>query len=357
MRTGSNHSDITGREHGGAETTDNGDDVDMRTSIILDNNISGFLRRHGHNGRTMGLRRKRFYRLDGAILSKHLSEHSPPVWHANVLGAVLTRHGKTHFSLVLKDPSAQEEDSSPHASKLVLYARTEELCTRWVDCIHRAATRTLDQCYQVGDLIGEGGFASVRIGQCRRSDRIVAIKTIRKEREFMRLYGSEIAVLKRVDHINIVRTFDLFETDRKIHIVMEYMKGGMLFDAIEDGVRFSEADVAQLMREILHGVMYLHDNGIVHRDIKPENVLCTDKQPPWHVKLADFGLSKLSQNENASTDMLMRTMIGTPEFIAPEIAMQQEYTSKVDSASKREALACFFHPFSRLEPRTRSPIC
>jgi serine/threonine protein kinase len=151
-----------------------------------------------------------------------------------------------------------------------------------------------------------------------------------KEQEFMQLFAREIAIIKRVEHSNIVRTYDLFETDKKIHIVMEYMQGGMLFDAIEDGLKFTELDIAQLMREILHGVMYLHDSGIVHRDIKPENVLCTDRQPPWHVKLADFGLSKFMQNGLSLSDMLMQTMIGTPEFMSPEQSCQKECTSKVD---------------------------
>jgi hypothetical protein len=301
-------------------------DPSLRTCIILDNNISGYLRIQGKVGRAMGIWHKRYYRLDGAVLSKHHSDSVAATWHANIVGATVTQVGKQIFNLTLQDRSAGAEES-----KLILNARTEEECKKWVECLHSAATRSLDGYYHVGEVIGEGGFATVRIGQCRRTNRTVAIKTMKKQEEFMQLFGQEIAILKRVDHINIVRTYDLFETDKKIHIVMEYMKGGMLFNAIEDGIIFSEPDVAQLMREILHGVMYLHDHGIVHRDIKPENVLCTDKKPPFLVKLADFGLSKFAQNNASSADLLMKTMIGTPEFIAPEIARAQEYTSKVDS--------------------------
>lgn len=297
----------------------------MHTSIILDNNTSGYLRRQGKGVGGVKLHRKRFYHLDGSILTKQATDIAPATWHANILGATVEQTGKNAFIIVLRDPGAAEGES-----RLVLYAKNEELCKKWVQCLHSAATRTLERHYRIGDVIGEGGFASVRLGQCRKSQKVVAIKTIRKEKEYMTLYGREIAVIKRVDHENIVRTFDLFETDKKIHIVMEYMKGGMLFEAIEDGHQFAEMDVAQLMREILHGVMYLHDNGIVHRDLKPENVLCTDTHPPWHVKLADFGLSKFSTNGANSTDLLMKTMIGTPEFIAPEVAKQQNYTSKVD---------------------------
>jgi Protein kinase domain/PH domain len=305
-------------------------DAGMRTSIILDNNISGYLRNQGKVGRAIGIWHKRYYRLDGAVLSKHQSDQTSATWHANIVGATVTHMGKLAFALTLRDTSASAE-----GAKLMLSARTEEDCKKWLDCLHSAATRTLEGYYHVGDVIGEGGFATVRIGQCKRTNRMVAIKTMKKQQEFMQLFGQEIAILKRVNHINIVRTYDLFETDKKIHIVMEYLKGGMLFEAISDRVVFSEPDVAQLMREILHGVMYLHDLGIVHRDIKPENVLCTDKKPPLLVKISDFGLSKFAQNNASSADLLMKTMLGTPEFIAPEIALAQEYTSKVDSTFAR----------------------
>ncbi|KAI0559830.1 Serine/threonine protein kinase [Gracilaria domingensis] len=105
----------------------------------------------------------------------------------------------------------------------------------------------------------------------------------------------------------------------------------MLYDAIEDGVTFEEADVVQFMREIIDGIIYLHNLGIVHRDLKPENILCTHDQPPFHVKISDFGLSSMSNiAEMKERRLLMSTMIGTPEFIAPEIANQQPYTEKVD---------------------------
>lgn len=297
----------------------------MHTSIILDNNHGGYLRRYTKTALTSGLHRKRYYRLDGSVLSKKSTETSAETWHANILGATIVKVAKLAFSIKLSDPSTKAEDSV-----LILYAKSEDDCKKWLQCLDSAATRSLERHYQIGELIGEGGFATVRLGQHRTTQQVVAIKTMRKEQEYMQLYGREIAVIKRVDHPNIVRTYDLFETDKKIHIVMEYMRGGMLFEAIEDGIDFPEVDVAQLLREVLHGMMYLHKLGVVHRDIKPENVLTTDTKPPWHVKIADFGLSKFVQKGASSQDMLMNTLIGTPEFIAPEMANRQNYTSKVD---------------------------
>lgn len=214
---------------------------------------------------------------------------------------------------------------------IVLYARSEDECNVWVSALRNASQRKLEDYYEVMDLIGEGGFAKVRLGRCLTSNQNCAIKTMNKAEAHAKVLGTEVAVIKRVDHPNIVKTFDIFETSEQIHIVMEYMEGGMLYDAIEDGVQFDEVDVIQFTREILDGLHYLHEVGIVHRDIKPENVLCTSKKTPLHVKIADFGLSSISTVADMKANrMLMSTMIGTPEFVAPEIARQQTYTEKVD---------------------------
>lgn len=214
---------------------------------------------------------------------------------------------------------------------LVLFARTEDECDAWVASLRYAAHRKLENHYELGPLIGEGGFAKVRLGRCALTRELRAIKTMQKSKVHAKLFGNEIAIIKRVSHPNIVKTFDVYETNSEIHIVMEYMEGGMLYDAIEDGVRFNEEDVAQFMRELLDGILYLHRLGIVHRDMKPENVLCTSKEVPLHVKIADFGLSSMTTlGEQKANKMLMSTMIGTPEFVAPEMVIGGEYSEKVD---------------------------
>lgn len=239
--------------------------------------------------------------------------------------------GKTHFVLALKVEDQNNDSTDFDENTLVLYTKTEDECASWVTALRHAANRKLESHYEIGPVIGEGGFARVRLGRCMLTGELRAIKTMNKNEEHARLFGREVAIIKRVNHPNIVKTYDVYETNKQIHIVMEYMKGGMLYDAIEDGIRFKEQDTAQFMREIIDGIMYLHQQGIVHRDIKPENVLCTSKAPPFHVKISDFGLSSISSTaEMRSNQMLMSTIIGTPEFIAPEIANRQEYTEKVD---------------------------
>lgn len=300
-------------------------------SCLKNGNNQGFLRRAGKNGKTFALRRKRWYKLDGALFSKHNSESSEASWYVNIQGADIVQLGKAHFVLVLKLPEGTEANGDFEQNTLVLHAKTEEDCKLWVSSLKYAAQRKLENHYIIGQVIGEGGFAQVRIGKCVLSGEPRAIKTMRKNDAHAKLFGREIAIIKRVSHPNIVKTFDVYETTTHIHIVMEFLEGGMLYEAIEDGVRFTEADTIQFMRELIDGIYYLHRHGIVHRDIKPENVLCTSRIPPLHVKIADFGLSSISSLASVKQNqMLMSTIIGTPEFIAPEIANREEYTEKVD---------------------------
>lgn len=264
-------------------------------------------------------------------MSRTHTQKSPvTIWDVNVQNAQVARLGKSHFGIKLlqcEGPATRDFNNN----LIVLYARSEEECDVWVKALQQAAERKLEDYYEILHLIGEGGFAKVRLGRCLATGENRAIKTMNKAEAHTKVVGTEVAIIKRVNHPNIVKTYDIFETSEYIHIVMEYMEGGMLYDSIEDGVKFGEADIVQFMRELLDGVLYLHEIGIVHRDIKPENVLCTSRQTPLHVKIADFGLSSISSVADMKANrMLMSTMIGTPEFVAPEIARQETYTEKVD---------------------------
>jgi hypothetical protein len=124
----------------------------MQTSIILDNNVAGTLRRQAKTGRSIGLRRNRFYRLDGAIMSKHMSETSTATWHANILGAVITQLRRVTFSIKLKDTSSGKGQDA----RIVFCVKSEDQCRRWVACLHSAARRLLEGYYKIGQVIGEG---------------------------------------------------------------------------------------------------------------------------------------------------------------------------------------------------------
>ncbi len=136
---------------------------------------------------------------------------------------------------------------------------------------------------------------------------------------------------------------EIFETRKKLYLVMDVLDGGELFDRIVESGTFSEKDASRLSRSIISATKYLHELGIVHRDLKPENLLYTDRSPQAEIKVADFGLSKFVQ-----AGELLHTACGTPGYVAPEVLMLQGYGKSVDLWSIGVIiyiLLCGFPPF------------
>lgn len=102
----------------------------------------------------------------------------------------------------------------------------------------------------------------------------------------------EVEMLMETDHPNILKLFHLYEDPRNYIMVTEYCSGGELFDRIQKAVNFSEKMVAELMKQILGAVTYLHERHIVHRDLKVENLLFENTNADANLKLIDFGTSK-----------------------------------------------------------------
>ena len=123
--------------------------------------------------------------------------------------------------------------------------------------------------------------------------------------------------MKFVDHPNIIKLFETFEDTRFIYLVMELCQGGELFDRIIAEGHFTEAQGAQIMKQILRCIFYLHSNGIMHRDLKPENFLFVEANDPIEkstLKIIDFGLScKFKEGD------FKKTKAGTPYYVAPQV--------------------------------------
>lgn len=124
---------------------------------------------------------------------------------------------------------------------------------------------------------------------------------------------------------------------------MEYVTGGELFDRIVQRGFYSERDAATCVRHMLKAVEYLHENDVVHRDLKPENLLYENDSEDSNLKVADFGLSKMLQNEIQTS-----TVCGTPGYCAPEILLGKTYDKSVDIWSIgviAYILLCGYEPF------------
>jgi len=205
--------------------------------------------------------------------------------------------------------------------------------------------------YIVGEELGRGAFSIVRKGKHKKTGQQVAIKTIEKnfvEKQDLQLLAREIEIMKKVNHPNVLKLYEVFETDETISLVMELVTGGELFYKIVEKGNYSEKEAAGIVKQMIQGVEYLHGEGICHRDLKPENLLCSGEEEqgykPFRVVIADFGLSKAFNTGEA-----LETSCGTPDYVAPEvITAEGQYDKSVDMWSCgviTYVLLCGFSPF------------
>ncbi|KAJ3314531.1 hypothetical protein HDV04_006070 [Boothiomyces sp. JEL0838] len=199
--------------------------------------------------------------------------------------------------------------------------------------------------YELQHQLGTGAFSEVKLGIEKKTGKQFAIKIIDrckcKGKEDM--IETEVKILQRIDHPNIVKLYEMYEFDGKIYLIMELVTGGELFDLIVGRGCFPEKETAEFVKKILLAINYLHDNGIVHRDLKPENLLLSEKSNRAEIKISDFGLSKIFNEVE-----VMKTACGTPGYVAPEVLKRQGYGNQVDLWSLgviTYILLCGYPPF------------
>jgi len=177
-------------------------------------------------------------------------------------------------------------------------------------------------------IIGEGTYGSVQRCQFKDTGQWRALKTINKTLvRNTEQFKEEMAIMKLLDHPNIVRLHETFEDERFVYLVLELCTGGELFDRITADGKFTEQAAASCVQQMLRAVNYMHQNYIMHRDLKPENWLlssATEAIQKTDLKLIDFGLSKrFTPGEFAST------RAGTPYYVAPEV-LEGHYAEQSD---------------------------
>ncbi|KAL1497454.1 hypothetical protein ABEB36_008424 [Hypothenemus hampei] len=185
--------------------------------------------------------------------------------------------------------------------------------------------------------LGHGSCGDVRLVKDRDSFKEYAVKKITlSENNSSQIHlinhpakiNNEISILKKISHPCIVQMIDIINIDREVFLVLEYMAGGELSKRIMEKP-MSEFTAKFYFLQILLATQYLHSQGIIHRDLKAENILLRDNQEETLVKITDFGLSKVT-NENAAA-----TMCGTLRYVAPEVIynvfrIDGEYGKQVD---------------------------
>jgi eukaryotic-like serine/threonine-protein kinase len=177
--------------------------------------------------------------------------------------------------------------------------------------------------YKLERLLGEGGMGVVYAARHTGTGRRVAIKCVSANANSLTAnarFLREAQAAGRIDHPNVVQVFDVGEDERGRFIVMEFLQGQSLAELWHER-RLPAQDVIDLMMPALRGVHAAHRRGVVHRDLKPDNIfVCrSDAGMPVHVKVLDFGVSKLMLDEEQGED-LTRTgvLLGTPQYMSPE---------------------------------------
>jgi len=202
--------------------------------------------------------------------------------------------------------------------------------------------------WTVGKTLGQGAFGLVKL-VTRPSDGVTAACKIMKKpttAKDRKLIDMEYKIMTSMNHPYIVRCYDAKETDTQVFLFLELMEGGELFDKIIEMSKFSEAMAAEVSYNVLGALNYMHSKGIIHRDLKPENMLIAKKGDIGQIKLTDFGLSKMIDEQST----IMKTACGTPAYVAPEVLNNKGhgYDHKVDVWSMGVIiyiLLCGFPPF------------
>ncbi|KAM0888234.1 hypothetical protein ACQ4PT_028557 [Festuca glaucescens] len=187
--------------------------------------------------------------------------------------------------------------------------------------------------YEIGRQLGQGTFAKVYYARNLTNGQSVAIKMIDKEKVLriglMDQIKREISIMRIVRHPNVLQLFEVMATRSKIYFVLEYAKGGELFNKIAKG-KLSEEGARKYFHQLISAVDYCHSRGVYHRDLKPENLLMDEYET---LRVSDFGLSALT--ESKWQDGLLHTACGTPAYVAPEVLSRKGY-----SGAKADVWSC-----------------
>ncbi|GAA6052175.1 hypothetical protein JCM3770_001256 [Rhodotorula araucariae] len=184
----------------------------------------------------------------------------------------------------------------------------------------------------------------------------VAVKVIRKKalKGDLQAVFDEAEVLTGLNHPNIVKLYDLFESKEKFYLAFQLASGGELFEKICSRGKFTEGDAANVIINVLEGIKYLHDHHIVHRDIKPENLLYI-KSNSDQLVIADFGIAKHIEDDQSLT-----SLAGSPGYAAPEVLLKQGHGKPVDLWSVgvvTYTLLCGYIPFRATETQQLIEEC
>ncbi|CAG9323222.1 unnamed protein product [Blepharisma stoltei] len=208
------------------------------------------------------------------------------------------------------------------------YVDNEDSLAKWLPSLQQQMINIdIEDDYIFIKEVGKGNFGYVFEGECIENRSKVAIKSITKsmvKRSYLERIVKEIEILRKIRHPYIVNILRVYESEDCVHLVLDYVEGGELYQTILHKSKFSERKVAKFANKFLQLMVFMQEKNIVHRDLKPENILLVNKNRITNFKLCDFGFAEEASDEG------LDLVCGSPGYVAPEILNQQKYYFKAD---------------------------
>ena len=204
-----------------------------------------------------------------------------------------------------------------------------------MDNPHELTGKILGTC-RLEQIIGRGGSSVVYLAQQFRPQRQVAVKILlpnqppgsQLHQQFLRRFEHEADIIARLEHEHIIQIFEYNEQYGYAYLVMPYLSGGNLLKVLRLQGRLSLQQTVEYLTQAAAALDYAHANGVVHRDLKPGNFLL---RPNGSLVLSDFGIAHMMQNTNSGLDLTTPSLLlGTPEYMAPEMARGEEVDRYTD---------------------------
>lgn len=198
----------------------------------------------------------------------------------------------------------------------------ENVCKTIIDAMKTSVYQETNiKFYRYGKIIGRGAFGKVNIGVHVASGRVVAVKSFKLNNSeinsIKRKLHLETQLMRSINHRNVVRIYETFETEKLLMIVLEYVAGGDLLTYLKKKNKVTENTCKFIFKQLIQGLHYMHSQGIIHRDVKLDNILIDSDST---IKICDLGVSKMIKPGE-----LMTEQCGTPAYIAPEIISGNGY--------------------------------
>lgn len=193
--------------------------------------------------------------------------------------------------------------------------------------------KQIEYAYEFGRELGRGSFGVVKEARHKVTGKRWAVKAVNKEKAgsyAIKLLEREVTIMKTINHEHLIYLEEVYETPKRVYLVMELCDAGGLHTLLKEKTSFSEMETRTVIKQMVDAIAYLHDYDIVHRDLKLENILLSkpENDELLNIKITDFGLSYVKGG--VGSDSMMQSVCGTPMYMAPEVIDDLGYSQQCD---------------------------